>query len=192
MILSLLEYTALRVGIVPRPQLLGVPEGTAPGTSTSTTTSVGGDAGGGGGLLWSGLVDDDSTATNFSQRLGDNVFAQTLGDGRFAGSVQQVTSQASPYRQPATRRLIFECSAGVRVVTTVGGAVIAIVGVDDVPHQGVRCTIYSARGDGGSRGDGGIGVSVASVKPNEVWSWPRGFGAPAELQRSSKFVRPHP
>eukprot|EP01047_Picozoa_sp_COSAG01_P073107 COSAG01_NODE_11817_length_1853_cov_13.852971_2_plen_81_part_00 len=48
MILSLLEYTALRVGIVPRPELLGLTQSDTNTNSTPTGT---------GGLLWSGIAD---------------------------------------------------------------------------------------------------------------------------------------
>ena len=58
MILSLLEYTALRVGVVPRPQLLGLlpSEGDGRGTPSDTTSDTPTSTGTG-GLLWSGIAD---------------------------------------------------------------------------------------------------------------------------------------
>ena len=92
--------------------------------------------------------------------------------------------------------MLFECSAGVRVITTLNHSgvhsatkVIAIVGIDDIDHQDVHCTLYNSKG---SAYDGkeavGVKVSLASVKPNEVWHWPDGYGAPAQLQRAAKIA----
>ena len=135
-------------------------------------------------------------ATNYSQALGGNIYSLTSTAKGFTGSVRQqkaATSTTEPEAIGAAQhQLIFECSAGVRVITTLNHSgvhsatkVIAIVGIDDIDHQDVHCTLYNSKG---SAYDGkeavGVKVSLASVKPNEVWHWPDGYGAPAQLQRA--------
>ena len=142
--------------------------------------------------------------TNYTQTLGDHIYSLTSDAKGFTGSVQQQQAATAAVESQATRaaryQLLFECSAGVRVITTLHHSgvhpatkVIAIVGIDDIDHQDVHCTLYNSKG---SAYDGkeavGVKVSLASVKPNEVWHWPDGYGAPAQLQRAAKFVRPHP
>eukprot|EP01047_Picozoa_sp_COSAG01_P073106 COSAG01_NODE_11817_length_1853_cov_13.852971_1_plen_146_part_00 len=139
-------------------------------------------------------------ATNYSQTLGGNIYSLTSTAKGFTGSVRQQKAATSTTEPEAIRaaqhQLIFECSAGVRVVTTADNdgsqvTVIAVVGIDNVAHQDVRCTFYNLRLYGEEAV--GIQVSLASVKPNEVWHWPAGYRAPpAQLQRAAKFVQPHP
>ena len=53
-------------------------------------------------------------------------------------------------------RLLFSCTAGVRVVTDLSGKVTAIWGIDDVPHN-IQLTTHA-------------GTLSLKVQPNEVWS----------------------
>ena len=102
MILSLLEYTALRVGIVPRaeliPALLGLPSAAARSN--------------GGGLLWSGVVDGAQGIAPafemYNQTLGSNTYSLVADATRFSGFISSGR---------AARACVFRsCSEGVRVV----------------------------------------------------------------------------
>lgn len=176
MILSLLEYTALRVGIMPRAELLPTLLGLPPRQLYEVTE---------GGLLWSGLVDDAPGATPASE-----MYNQTLGTTSYFLVADGMSFSGFASSGGAPRACVFKaCSAGVRVVSRVvgpGGSppiVTAIVGIDNITRQGVTCTICTAGGD--------AHVTIAKVHPNEIWTFPAGFSQPAVLQPSAPFTAPH-
>ena len=177
MILSLLEYTALRVGIMPRaelrPALLGLP----PQQPQSVTE---------GGILWSGVVDGAPGATPALE-----MYNQTLGVNRFSLVADASTFSGFVSAGSAPRVCVFKsCSQGVRVVSQAAGTgatppvVTSIVGIDNVTHHDVTCTLCTPRGE--------EQVAIVQVQPNEVWTFPHGFSKPAVLHSSSApFTTPH-
>ena len=163
MIISLLQYTALRVGIVPRAQVLQ--RGSA---ATAATAEGAGAADEGGGLLWSGIA-DDAAASRYNQTLGEGRLFSLVSDSlTFSGSLNG--------------KLLFTCSAGVRVVSDPSGAVVAVVGIDDVRHNNVQLTLS------GLADEAAMVIELPSVRPNEVWIVKSGAAA---LGSSAPFVAPH-
>jgi hypothetical protein len=106
MMLAFTELTALRAGIVPRPQ----------GGGAAPPSEGGGDEG---ALLWSGISDGGVVST-CTQVLGDHTYTLSSNATTFTGEMDGVT--------------LFTASAGVRVVTDLTGTVIAVVGIDTVTH----------------------------------------------------------
>ena len=162
MILSLLEYTARRVGIVPEP------------------------AGLSGMLLWS-AAHASSAATNFTQQLAKSTFV--LESGREGDTT---TATATVVVGGAARTELFKLSCraaaavqksgaetalvGVRVVTDVKGSVASVVGIASEPQQ-VTLTAGQAP------------AVALKVAPNEVWAI--GQDGKATLQKATPFVAPH-
>jgi hypothetical protein len=176
MILSLLEYTALRVGIMPRaellPALLGLPH-----HHLHEVTE--------GGILWSGVVDEPSGVTPASE-----VYNQTLGDISYSLVADAAAFSGYVSRGSTDHVCVFKsCSEGVRVVSRAVGtggsppAVTAIVGIDSITHHHVSCTVCTTGGN--------VQVTIAAVRPNEVWTFPDGFSKPAVLHSSAPFTKPH-
>ena len=177
MILSLLEYTALRVGIMPRaelrPALLALPPRRLQHVAE-------------GGILWSGVVDGAPGGTRSLE-----MYNQTLGATRFSLVADTSTFSGFVSTGSAPRVCVFKsCSQGVRVVSRAAGTggsppvVTAVVGIDNVTHRDVTCTLCIPGGE--------VHVAIAQVQPNEVWTFPNGFSEPAVLHSSSApFTTPH-
>ena len=158
MILALLEHAALRVGVVARPP----------------DASMGPLRGGGGTLLWSGGVTpgDVSATSRYTQTLGEHNFELEVAQGRMTG------------RQDGM--VIFVCTpAGVRVVTTLDGGIVGVVGI---AATSVSISLTS----------GGMGAEKYSaalhlkVQPNDEWSIVmRPHSTPnATLVRHAPFMMP--
>jgi hypothetical protein len=183
MMLAFTELTALRAGIVPRPQ----------GGGAAPPSEGGGDEG---ALLWSG-ISDGGVVSACTQVLGDHTYTLSSNATTFTGEMDGVT--------------LFTASAGVRVVTDLTGTVIAVVGIDTVTHT-VSLTlppaavvvvgaaaVPSPSSSLSSSSDLLTSAAAAAasphsfrimVKPNEVWA----VGvdtAPPKLIRSAPFTPPH-
>ena len=198
MILSLLEYTGRRVGVVPEP------------------------AGLGGRLLWSAAYAEaaSATGTNFTQRLGNAlyIFESAAEQGRVVATASKASAAAGRSSSSSNRTELFTVSsrsigsmhtaagrgrgssssstatkatfAGVRVVTahSIAGseasgsgapAVMRVVGIADVT-QAVQLSI------------GGQSTAPFHVEPNEVWAITRnGTGLTATLESATPFFPPH-
>ena len=208
MIISLLELTALRVGIMPRAQLLlGSSSSSAAdysgGNSNSRNdngsvaaekevpTHDGTADGDNGGLLWSGIADDGATTT----------YNQTLG----SSNVYTLHSNSTSFSGALNGKQFFTCTAGVRVVTELGGNVVAVVGIDNVVHS-VTLSINSFHQNVRGAGGGGSAAAAAAaaaagsvqitVNPNEVWrisvhGGSSGSTVNATLAPSAPFTAPH-
>ena len=112
MILALLEHAALRVGVVPRP-----PD---PSMGPLRATAS---------LLWSGAP------TNFSATSGaaaaaaySSNWTQVLGEHSYV-----LRARADTFDGARDGARLFACTAGVRVVTSLGGAVVGLVGIGSAP-----------------------------------------------------------
>jgi hypothetical protein len=193
MILSLLEYTARRVGIAPEP--------------TGTTAR----------LLWSAAYSPGSaTTSNFTQRLGTKTYILESSSSSATGtstttvtatasmmtstsasddSLMSVTAAGGGERAPifkvtSTKQKLTENSAedgsfvGVRVTTDAAAAVPTVkslVGIADTA-QTVTLTVAKA------------GTVVVTVKPNEEYAITRtkaAGGLAATLQTATPFTAPH-
>eukprot|EP01052_Picozoa_sp_SAG31_P002261 SAG31_NODE_78_length_27447_cov_83.819877_7_plen_545_part_00 len=169
MILSLLEYTARRVGIQPVPEGLGAK------------------------LLWSAAHEADVT-TNFTQRLGSNIFV--LDSVRKGGVVTATASMGAALENGILAfklAEVFKISCqhvggtntpktlvGTRVITSVSSPakVVALVGIVDTP---MAVTLSMAFGQ----------VSL-TIKPNEEYSISASRGkVTATLAKSTPFISPH-
>lgn len=143
MMLSFLELTALRAGIVPRP------DGVA------------------GAIFWSGVADGGVT-TSYLQQLGDRKFTLSSNATVFVGVVDGV--------------VLFTCTAGVRVITELGGTVTAVAGIDTVPHSIMLTAPHPSSS---------VMTTVKlTVHPNEVWAVDDASGP--KLARAAPFTAPHP
>ena len=170
MLMAFLEYTALRVGVVPRPPDASM----GPLRSGAAAT-----------LFWSGVqnvtahVTAPGAASTYSQTLGGSTYTLVLdGKGQMHGSKDG--------------KRLFSCSDGVRVVSTLGGTVTGLVGIDSTAKT-VALTVPA--------GGGGAGLKQV-VKPNEEWSVhtavvAAGLGGSgdrlamaAKLSRAAPFVLP--
>jgi hypothetical protein len=80
-------------------------------------------------VWWSGLADGGEDYT-YQQRWNDRTWTLTLKKGRFTARLND--------------RIIFSCTAGVRVVTGFDGQVREVIGIDSVPHA-VTLTVGDVR-----------------------------------------------
>jgi hypothetical protein len=156
MIMSLLEYTARRVGIVVEPD------------ATST----------GGAILFSAAyaADSGATKTAFTQTLGSHHFALDSGlDG--ATATAAATLGGKPvFTTSCTAAGGGNSIVGARVVTTLAGAVTAVVGIANAT-QTCKLTV-------------GAASTTLTVKPNEEWSVVLAAGKlTASLAKSTPFTR---
>ena len=124
MIMALLEHTALRVGVVPRP----------------LDPSMGPLRAENGTLLWTALLNSTEAAaagsSNYTQVLGESTYTLLI-DG---GSKKQMEGWLNGAK-------VFTCSVGVRVVTALDGRVIGLVGV---AQMAVEVTLTAGTGGGDS------------------------------------------
>jgi hypothetical protein len=104
MLMAFLEYTALRVGVVPRP----------PDASMGPLRQKA-------SLLWSAVPNTTArtVASNYSQVISADTFSLII-DGPTMTGVRN-------------GRTLFSCGVGVRVVTTYGGVVTGLVGISQAP-----------------------------------------------------------
>ena len=152
MILSMLEYTSLTTGIAVRAESATVLWSSVKAPSTATA----------GGAVPRG-DDDEVPAFTFTQRLGGVVFTITSRtNGTFVGT-----------RNGA---LVFECSGNTRVVTGLGGAVLAVVGAS-ATVQAVALRL-----------PGTAQPLLLTVAPNEEWAI---HGNTPSLTRKVAFTLPH-
>ena len=207
MMISLLEYTARRVGIVPLP----TNQAKAPGAAG------GGD---GGDILWSSFyrravglarpaADDSSDGGSsssrsvYTQRLAERVFSLWSGlrrDGTVwaAATVSRAVSGGGSTHE----RFLFNCTTrplssssssggGVRIITSLSGRVTQLVGIAgtvQLVHLVVPAAAAAARG-GGWVGGAPPTISISQeVGPNEVWVIERNGSVAAA---SVPFYRPH-
>jgi hypothetical protein len=156
-LLSALEYLGLMYGIVVLPgegllqwSAVTITNGSTGinSTLTSTTTSSNG--------IRSDFLSDH--VGNFSQTLGDNIFAMAIGESSFSGA--------------RNSKPLFEATRGVRILSSVTGAgdVTGVIGISPQPVA-LNLTIYStsihshsASADANSTG--GNVVVTGTVEPN--------------------------
>lgn len=190
MIISLLELTALRVGIMPRPQLLlgSAQGGNGHGNINNSSTRNGdesfakqGSKRGNvdrGGLFWSGVADTGAVTT----------YNQTLGSGKLFN----LRSNPAVFTAALNGNPIFRCTAGVRVVTDIDGGIVAVVGIDDVARS-INLTVYASALVHVERGRSQAGVLAITVNPNQVYDVTVGIDGTmkATLAPSAPFSAPH-
>ena len=111
------------------------------------------------GLLWSGL--QEGANANYTQRLADHRYTLRLHGDKFEGTIDG--------------KMLFVCTAGVRVVTDLGGEVIQLWGIEATT---VQAELSRA----------GRTPQQITVKPNEIW---RVGAATATRARAAPFVEPH-
>lgn len=114
MIMALLEHTALRIGVVPRP-----PDASMGPLRQNAT------------LLWTALL--NATEVTETAAVGSSNYTQVLGESAYSlvidgGAKQQMEGWLNGVR-------MFTCSVGVRVVTALDGRVIGLVGVAQTPVE---------------------------------------------------------
>lgn len=167
-IMALLEHTALRLGVVPRP----------PDSSMGPLRSSAG-----GTLLWTALHEPTTTAAAVPGMAPSSNYTQVLGPHVYSLLIDGAADQMSGWMDGS--RKLFSCNLGVRVVTNLDGAVTGLVGVSEAAVQVTLATLSGS-------------LRNQAVLPNEEWSVgipePRADGQPpalkATLQRSSPFVPP--
>ena len=111
------------------------------------------------GLLWSGL--QEGANANYTQRLADHRYTLRLHGDKFEGTIDG--------------KMLFVCTAGVRVVTDLGGEVIQLWGIEATT---VQAELSRA----------GRTPQQITVKPNEIW---RVGATTATRARAAPFIEPH-
>ena len=166
MIMSLLEYTARRVGITPVP--------------------MGANA----AILFSAAYDAPGVSTQFTQKLGEHTLA--LASKRTGGTVAGTASlngkaafNFTSAAATAQGRASASGLVGVRVVATLSPsgvlAVSGVVGIADT-EQDVRVGVASPC----------AGEVALSAKPNQEWGITCAGGkASAAVKRTTPFTAPH-
>eukprot|EP01050_Picozoa_sp_SAG11_P015239 SAG11_NODE_1954_length_4006_cov_1.667093_1_plen_862_part_00 len=156
MLMAFLEYTALRLGLVPRPP----------------DASMGPLRGGAATLFWSAVPNTTAASpaiSNYSQVLGGSTFTLLIDGpkGEMGGFVD--------------RRRVFTASLGVRVVTSLSGKVVGLIGIDSA-----TTTVTLAVPGGG-------GEVKQVIKPNEEWGVSSAAGGTMTLKRlrAAPFVKPY-
>ena len=161
MIMSLLEYTARRVGIVAEPN------------ATSTD----------GKILFSAayVASDGATETSYTQTLGRRHFA--LDSGLNVGAAKQTVTTTATLGGKLLFNTICTTSSGgdsivgTRVATTLEGVVTAVVGIANVTQT---CKLTA-----------GTASAMLTVQPNEEWSIVSAAGKlTASLAKTTPFTRP--
>ena len=156
-LLSALEYLGLMYGIVVLPgegllqwSAVTITNGSTGinSTLTSTTTSSNG--------IWSDFLSDH--VGNFSQTLGDNIFAMAIGESSFSGA--------------RNSKPLFEATRGVRILSSVTGAgdVTGVIGISPQPvalNLTIHSTsIHSHSVSADANSTGGNMVVTGTVEPN--------------------------
>ena len=106
-LMAFLEHTALRVGVVPRPPDLSM--GPLRKAATLLWTAVPNVTAGGAAA---------AATSTYTQTLGRDTFSLVVTSGGMTGLINGAR--------------VFTCTAGVRVVTTLDGVVVGLVGVSTV------------------------------------------------------------
>lgn len=140
MIMALLEHTALRLGVVPRP----------PDSSMGPLRSSAG-----GTLLWTALHEVTQAAAAGSGGAPSSNYTQELGAHTYSLLVDGAAEQMSGWMDGS--RKLFSCSVGVRVITTLDGRVNGLVGIS---QTAVQVTLSTPSGS----------LRNQAVLPNEEWS----------------------
>ena len=166
MIMALLEHTALRLGVVPRP----------PDSSMGPLRSSAG-----GTLLWTALHEITAVAAVPGVVIPSSNYTQVLGAHSYSLLVDGAANQMSGWMD---RRQLFSCNVGVRLVTDLGGAITGLVGVSQVA---VQVTLSTPSG-------GLLKQEVLPNQEWSMATQPRANGRPpalkATLLRSSPFIPP--
>ena len=155
-LMAFLEHTALRVGVVPRP----TDQSMGPLRKAAT-------------IFWTAVPNVTAGATiaasTYTQTLGRATFALVIKPGEMTGLKNGVA--------------VFTCTAGVRVVTTLDGAVVGLVGVSTVA---VHATLTTTTTDV-LTGTTQRATVQQIIQPNAEWGrTASGF----KLLRAAPYVAP--
>ena len=165
-----------------------------------------------GSLLWSSLPNTTAVAaapygshgsresSGSSGSIGSSNYTQTVGDARFTLLINFTGDSSTMIGLHNGRELFSVTPARVRVVTSLEGEVVGLIGIDTVP-QLIQLTVPPSRraGYAGAAAKGGL-LLQQTVKPNEEWAVDTtatadgGGGAHAAMRatlvRSAPFVMP--